>query len=426
MIRVAQVRKDSIGADLDIQVGSSLLRLNGEELRDALDLQYLEAAELVELEVELPGGRHITYEIEKDGSESLGLVPEADLIRRCTNACPFCFVKGNPKTEKLRTTLYIKDDDYRLSFMYGHYVTLTNLREEDWERIGEQRLSPLFVSVHATDPEARAKMLVNPRSREINEQLDRLEAAGIAVHAQAVLCPGVNSGPVLDRTILELYERGDSVLSLSVVPVGLTRFNQDSGIRPMTPEECACALRQTAPIRGRALEERGYAWCYASDEMFLLAGLDVPGREYFDNEELVGNGVGAISGLREAVRADLPRLPSLTGRTILLATGTAMGPTLTELGRELQAACGVEVRTVAVPNSMYGPQVTSAGLISGTDYLDALRAGGSYDLAILSRSAVNERGFFLDDVSLDDVRAGVPGAEIRASDHVTDVLLRWN
>ena len=426
MIRVAQVRKGSIGADLDIQVGSSLLRLNGEELRDALDLQYLEAAELVELEVELPGGRHITYEIEKDGSESLGLVPEADLIRRCTNACPFCFVKGNPKTEKLRTTLYIKDDDYRLSFMYGHYVTLTNLREEDWERIEEQRLSPLFVSVHATDPEARAKMLVNPRSREINEQLDRLEAAGIAFHAQAVLCPGVNSGPVLDRTILELYERGDSVLSLSVVPVGLTRFNQDSGVRPITPEECACALRQTAPIRGRALEERGYAWCYASDEMFLLAGLDVPGREYFDNEELVGNGVGAISGLREAVRADLPRLPSLTGRTILLATGTAMGPTLAELGRELQAACGVEVRTAAVPNSMYGPQVTSAGLISGTDYLGALRAGGPYDLAILSRSAVNERGFFLDDVSLDDVRAGVPGAEIRAGDHVTDVLLRWN
>ena len=175
MIRVAQVRKGSIGANLDIQVGSSLLRLNGERLRDALDLQYLEAAELVELEVELPGGRRITYEIEKDDSESLGLVPEADPIRRCTNACPFCFVKGNPKTEKLRTTLYIKDDDYRLSFMYGHYVTLTNLREEDWERIEEQRLSPLFVSVHATDPEARAKMLVNPRSREINGQLDRLD-----------------------------------------------------------------------------------------------------------------------------------------------------------------------------------------------------------------------------------------------------------
>lgn len=425
MIRVAQVRKGSIGADLDIQVGSGLFRLNGQELRDALDLQYLEAAEFVELEAELPGGRHVTYEIEKDSSESLGLVPEADLIRRCTNACPFCFVKGNPKTEKLRTTLYIKDDDYRLSFMYGHYVTLTNLREEDWERIEEQRLSPLFVSVHATDPEARAKMLVNPRSREINEQLDRLEAAGIAFHAQAVLCPGVNDGPVLDRTILELYERGESVLSLSIVPVGLTRFNQDSGVRPMTPEECASALRQTAPIRGRALAERGYAWCYASDEMFLSAGLDVPGGEYFDDEELVGNGVGAISGFREAIRADLPRLPSLAGLRILLATGTAMGPTLEELGRELQAACGAEVRTVAVANSMYGPQVTSAGLICGTDYLAALRAVEPHDLAILSRSAVNERGFFLDDLSLEDVRGAVPGAEIRAGDHVTDVLLGW-
>jgi hypothetical protein len=160
--------------------------------------------------------------------------------------------------------------------------------------------------------------------------------------------------------------------------------------------------------------------------MFVSAGLDVPGREDFDDEELVGNGVGAISGLREAILADLPHLPSLAGRTILLTTGTAMGPTLEELGRELQAACGAEVRTVAVPNAMYGPQVTSAGLICGTDYLDALRAGEPYDLAILSRSAVNERGFFLDDVSLDDVRGGVPGAEIRAGDHVTDVLVRWN
>lgn len=425
MIRVAEVRSGSIGADLDIQVGSRLLRLNGEDLRDALDLQYLEAAAFVELEVEAPSGRLITYEIEKDDSESLGLVPEADLIRRCTNACPFCFVKGNPKTEKLRTTLYIKDDDYRLSFMHGHYVTLTNLREEDWDRIEEQRLSPLYVSVHATDPEARAKMLVNPRSREINEQLDRLERAGIAFHAQAVLCPGVNDGPVLDRTILDLYERGRSVLSLSVVPVGLTRFNRDAGIRSMTSEECRRALRQTDPIRRRAMEERGYAWCYASDEMFLHAGLDAPGREYFDNDELVGNGVGAISGLREAFRADLPHLPRLSGRRILLVTGTAMGPTLSELGLELEAACGAEVRTTAISNSMYGPLVTSAGLLPGADYLAALRAGEPYDLAILSRSAINERGSFLDDVSLDELRAGAPGAELRAGQHVTDVLLEW-
>jgi putative radical SAM enzyme (TIGR03279 family) len=426
MIRVARVRKGSIAADLEIQVGSSLLSLNGEKLRDALDLQYLEATGIVELEVELPGGRHVTYEIEKDDAESLGLVPEADLIRRCTNACSFCFVKGNPKTEKLRAGLYIKDDDYRLSFMYGHYVTLTNLREEDWARIEEQRLSPLYVSVHATDPEARAKMLVNPRSRAINEQLDRLEEAGVAFHAQAVLCPGVNDGAVLERTIQDLYERGDSVLSLSVVPVGLTRFNENSGVRSMNREECERTLRQTEPIRQRALEERGYAWCYASDEMFLLAGRDVPGREYFDDDELVANGVGAISSLREAVRADLPGLPSFAGRTILLITGTAMGPTLAKLGRELQTACAAEIRTVSVPNSMYGPQVTSAGLVPGADYLNALRGNQPHDMAILPQSAVNEQGLFLDDVSLNDVRAAVPMSDIRTSDHVTDVLLRWN
>ena len=227
MIRVARVRADSIGADLCIPVGTVLVRLNGADLRDSLDLQYLEAAERVELEVEKPDGERVIFEIEKEEFESIGLVPEADKIRRCTNACPFCFVKGNPKALKLRPSLYIKDDDYRLSFMYGHYVTLTNLREEDWLRIFEQRLSPLYVSVHATDPEVRGRMLVNPRSREINEHLDRLSGGGIAFHAQVVICPGINDGPALDRTIDELYGRGEAVLSLSVVPVGLTRFNQD-------------------------------------------------------------------------------------------------------------------------------------------------------------------------------------------------------
>ena len=403
-----------------------MLRLNGEEPRDGLDLQYLEAAELLELEVEGPAGERITYEIEKEEHESLGLVPEPDKIRRCTNACPFCFVKGNPKAEKLRASLYIKDDDYRLSFMYGHYVTLTNLREDDWERIADQRLSPLYVSVHATDPDARARMLVNPRSRDINEHLDRLAAAGIACHAQVVLCPDFNDGPVLERTIADLYGRGAPILSLSIVPVGLTRFNHGNGLRPLTAGECRAALDQVESARERARAERGHPWCYASDEMFLAAGLDPPGRDYFEDEELIGNGVGAVSHLRDAARADLPRLPALPGRRILLLTGRAMGPTLTSLGAEVQAACGAEVRTVALDNSTYGPLVTSAGLLPGVDYLNALRAHEGYDLAVLPGSALSEHGLFLDDLSLDDLRSEAPGPEVCAGEHVTDVLLRWN
>lgn len=409
---------------MGIRPGTLLLRLNGRAIRDALDLQYLEASDLVLLEAESADGQSITYEIEKDELESLGLLPEPDKIRRCTNACSFCFVKGNPKHEKLRASLYIKDDDYRLSFMYGHYVTLTNLREDDWLRIAEQRLSPLYVSVHATDPEARLRMLVNPNSALIHEHLDRLAASGITYHAQVVLCPGLNDGPILDRTIADLYGRGESVLSLSVVPVGLTRFNRDAGIRPLGEGECREVLRQVAAIRERARAERGYAWCYAADELFLSAGVEVPGTEYFDSDELVSNGVGAISHLREAIHSDLPRLPALRGRRILLLTGQAMGPTLERLARKLEAACGAEVRTRAIANSLYGRAVTSAGLIPGSDFLEAI-GSSEFELAVLPSSALNDDGVFLDDMSLDDLRRGPYGGEIRAGEHVTDVLKTW-
>jgi len=186
-------------------------------------------------------------------------------------------VKGNPRATRLRQPLYVKDDDYRLSFMFGHYVTLTNLRDDDWERIFEQRLTPLYVSVHATDPAARLRMLVNPSSALIDEHLDRLASGGIQVHAQVVLCPEINDGSILDRTIRDLYARGEDVRSLSIVPVGLTNYNSDRGVRPLTPGECVEALGMMDGIRQRALAERGRAWCYAADEMFLQAGFRSPG-----------------------------------------------------------------------------------------------------------------------------------------------------
>jgi putative radical SAM enzyme (TIGR03279 family) len=422
MVRVAGVRAGSIGADLGIQPGTALLAINGADLRDSLDLQFFEAEDVLELEARSPDGELITFEIEKDLDESLGLVPEPDKIRRCTNACPFCFVKGNPRDQRLRSTLYIKDDDYRLSFMYGHYVTLTNLRDDDWIRIEEQRLSPLYVSVHATDPEARTRMLINPAAGRINEHLDRLEAASISYHAQVVLCPGVNDGRVLDRTIDDLYGRGDPVLSLSIVPVGLTAFNDDRGVRPLTAKEARQALRRIDEVRSVAAADRDTAWCYAADELFVQARRPPPGREYFDDRELVGNGVGAISALRDRVREDLSALPALRGQRIVLATGTSMGPTLEELAVDIGQATGAAVAVVAIENSLYGPMVTTAGLIGGRDYLEALRPFAGYDVALVTKSALNDEKRFIDDMLLDELRSGLPELRIWPSEHVTDAL----
>jgi putative radical SAM enzyme (TIGR03279 family) len=424
MIRVARVRRDSIATELDIQPGTLLLRLNDHELRDGLDLLYYQADDQIELEVETPNGERLVFDIVKQPDETLGLVPEPDKVRRCTNACPFCFVKGNPKARNLRSALYVKDDDYRLSFLFGHYVTLTNLREPDWERIFEQRLSPLFVSVHATDPEVRMQMLKNPRSADIRDNLDRLWGGGVAVHAQIVLCPGINDGPVLDKTIADLYERDRAILSLSIVPVGLTAHNEDRGVRPLTAPECVETLGRIDAVRETARSERGFGWCYAADEMFLQAGREPPGRDYFDDLELESNGVGAISFLSDSVREGLDALPRLDDTRIVLITGTSMGPSLTRLAGQMAEACGAEITTCAVPNTLYGPMVTTAGLLPGADHLTALRSKTDHDLALLSRNALNEDDLFLDDMSLEELRAALPKLEIWPSDNVIDALSR--
>jgi len=276
-------------------------------------------------------GERFLFEIEKPADEPLGIVPEPDKIRRCTNACPFCFVKGNPKLDKLRAPLYVKDDDYRLSFLHGHYITLTNLRPDDWDRIFEQRLSPLYVSVHSTDSAVRLRMLKNPRSANIGQDLDRLAGGRIVVHAQVVLCPEVNDGEHLTRTIEDLYRRGEAIRSLSIVPVGLTSWNAAMGGRTLEPAECRAALNAVDAIRERALSERGQGWCYAADELYLQAGLEPPGAGYFDDQELESNGVGAISTLTDRVTGQLEALGPLEGYRVVAVTGTSMGPTMTRL-----------------------------------------------------------------------------------------------
>ncbi len=422
MIRIASVRPGTIAEEIGLAPGVTVLAINGREIRDGLDLAVDEADEILLVEAEEPDGRPLSLEIEKAADEPLGVVPEPDKIRRCTNACAFCFVKGNPKAEKLRSGLYIKDDDYRLSFMYGHYVTLTNLRPDDWDRIFEQRLTPLYVSVHATDPAVRLAMLKNPRSARIGEHLDRLAEGRIDIHAQVVLCPDVNDGRHLVRTMDDLYRRGAAVRSLSIVPVGLTAYNDERGIRALTPAECRAALSAIDGVRARALSERGVGWCYAADELYRQAGLEPPGAAYFDDEDLESNGVGAISGLRDRVRAGLDRLPRLTGCRIVALTGTSIGPTLEILARELGRASGAAIETIALENSLYGPSVTTAGLLPGADYLAGLERAGPFDLALFSAAALNDHDLFLDDLGLSDLRARFPSRRIMPSHDFIDVL----
>ena len=230
MVRIAEVESGSIADELKLEIGTRIVRINGRRVRDGIDLAFLLGDPELALEAVSPAGERFLYEIERDPGTPLGLVPEPDKIRECANKCVFCFIDGNPKDA--RRTLWLRDDDFRLSFTYGSYVTLTNLGPRGLQRLVEQRISPLYVSVHATEPEVRVRLLVNRRAGLIMEQLSFLLAGGLEVHTQVVLCPEWNDGAHLDRTIDELWSLGPGVRSLSVVPVGLTKYNENRPVRP--------------------------------------------------------------------------------------------------------------------------------------------------------------------------------------------------
>jgi putative radical SAM enzyme (TIGR03279 family) len=421
MVRIAAVLPDSIASDLDLEIGSRVVRINGERVRDAIDYRFMEVEGLLELEVAAPGCTGaVIYEIEKDAGESLGIVPAADPVRQCANKCVFCFIDGNPAG--VLQSLHLKDDDFRLSFTYGSYVTLTNLGPNGFRRLIEQRLSPLYVSVHATEPDVRMRLLGVERGGEIVEQLRELTAAGIEVHAQVVLCPGWNDGAHLERTIADLWSLGPNVLSLSVVPVGLTQYNLDRPVRLLTAAEARMALDQMAAARARAYRERGTGWIYAGDELYFIAAARVPEAAYYDDWPLTENGVGAVRRLLDDFAARIGNVPSLPGRRIGVVTGTRMAPVLAPLARRLSARTGAVVEVIAVENRLFGPTVTTAGLLAGRDIADALARVAGFDVVLLPAESLNDDVMFIDSMPLADLEAAFAPARLLPAHELASAL----
>src|SRR3954467_14692100 len=265
MVRVSRVLEGSVAEELGIQPGTELLTVNGRELADFLDWEFLSADEELVVEARLPSSEDVVFEIERPEGESLGVELDPPTVRRCANRCEFCFIEGLPKG--LRKNLYVRDDDYRLSFAYGNFATLSNLKERDFQRILEYRLSPLYISVHATPWEARKILLNNPRVPNIVEQLTRLAAGGVQFHAQMVIVPGLNDGEVLEQSLTDLWNLGDAMLSVAMVPVGLTQFSHLYNGKSMDRENARAILDATERWAVKALAERGQAWVFGSDEL---------------------------------------------------------------------------------------------------------------------------------------------------------------
>jgi putative radical SAM enzyme (TIGR03279 family) len=419
MIRVTAVHPDTIAAELGLRQGTELLSVNGRELEDFLDWEFLTAEEEFLLHVRQPDGEEIEFDIERPLGEPLGVALEPARIRRCANRCDFCFVDGLP--DGLRDVLYIRDDDYRLSFRYGNFATLTNLKPHDVERIIEYRLSPLYVSVHATDPTIRRYLLRNPTAPDILPQLQGFAEHGIEFQTQVVMSPGVNDGAVLRQTLEELYQFGPAILGCSVVPVGLTEYSKHHLVREPTAEECCAAIELINQRAAIARAERGVNWAFGADELYLRAGVELPGAEIYDGFDQVENGVGSVRWLQQRIETMSARLQGWEGKRIAVVTGTAMAQLMPLVLEPLARVTGAEFDLVPVVNTLFGPSVTTAGLLPGTAMQRALQGRRDLDLVLLPGESVNDDGLFIDSMSFDLLATTVP-VEVRLSQYFSDAL----
>ncbi len=423
--RVRTVLPDSVAGRAGLQPGDCLFAINGEELRDVIDVRFYAAEEELELAFLRNGETH-TVRATRAYDESLGLEFEEllfDGIRTCRDRCEFCFVAQMPKG--LRRSLYVRDDDYRLSFLNGSFVTLTNLTEEDWQRIERQHLSPLYISVHATRPGVRSQVLGMANIPDIRLQIERLASMGIEMHCQVVLMPGVNDGAVLEQTIAELASFYPSVASLSLVPVGLTRFHRGR-LKAYAAEEATALLEQADAWRGKFAKAQGVRFVHPSDEFYLLAGREVPPASEYDGFPQVENGVGLVRLFLEDWRkvkvALHARGCACDWERMTWVTGTLFAPLLARVAGELQGPLDITIDIAPVANRFFGETVTVAGLLTAQGVVDALQGREVGEVVCLPKAMLDSEGRrTLDDRSPEWMEAQV-GAPLVFVKQVGDIL----
>jgi len=388
--------------ELGIGAGSRLLSVNGKEVCDLLDWEYYTSADELILLFETESGEAIELEIDFEDLFDLGLEFEPDKVRVCNNRCVFCFVHQLPKG--LRRALYVKDEDYRLSFRHGNYVTLTNISDEEFDKIVEFRLSPLYVSVHATDPGIRRLLLGNDEIPDIRDQLSRLLDAGIRIQAQIVLCPDLNDGDCLEQTISDLSAMHPGVESIAVVPVGLTAHRARlPNLKPVTPEYARATVRSLNGWGDRMLAERGNRFVFTADEFFLKAGIDMPDADYYEDYLQLENGVGMV---RQLLDSDPSEELALDREFhIRVVTGTHIESILRGvLSRVWNSIEGLSFEVVPAGNILFGDSVGVSALLCGRDIASASKAApGDFDCLIVPPDCRNDDGLFLDDLTIDEL-----------------------
>jgi putative radical SAM enzyme (TIGR03279 family) len=406
---IAAIEPGSFAAEAGLQIGDEIIEVNGHLVEDVIDVQFYAADEWIEMKIRR-AGMILNCVGGRDYNQTLGLEfehPTFDIdIRRCNNLCPFCFVLQMPN--RMRRALYVKDDDYRYSFLHGHFVTLTNLSDHDWERIADQSLSPLYVSVHATNPRIRRSCLRNPTAPDIMEQLRWLAHHDIEVHAQMVITPGLNDGPYLGQSIHDLATLWPHVQSICVVPVGLTKHHKYDR-RPLNQGEMRAIFDEVNEYQQYYHDKFGVRFVYLTDEWYLQLNEPLPPKSHYDGFLLEENGQGMVRNFLDdwkAVKREIKakrqegRRLRAKHKSATLATGTLFGPTLTKAAKEFSRLSGLPVEVIPIVNERLGETITVSGLVMGEDIINQLKTRELGDVIVLPRIMFDHpQGIALDDVS---------------------------
>lgn len=399
MIKIEKVKKSSIADKLGVKAGNQLISIDNKEINDSLDLKFFETGTFLNVEIS-DGKRTRIYNIEKDEAETLGIEPSEFKMKLCKNNCIFCFVNQNPCD--VRKSLLAKDDDYRMSFLYGNYLSLTNFTEEDFERISELKLSPLYISVHTTDPKKRVEMMKNKKAGSIKDDLKYLNEGGIKLHTQIVLLPGVNDEEFLHETIEDLLSL-EGVESIGIVPVGLTALRDGLPyIEPPTPEWMNEAIKLAEPYQEETKRKTGKTIVYLADEFYIKTNNDIPPSKYYDDFPQLENGVGMARKFLDGVES--LNVPDFDGK-VLLVTGTLAHNLIKKLANKFKAA-GIKTKVISVKNRFFGDSVEVAALLGGWDLMGLLSVK-DFEIAILPPDIVNREQLFIDGCSLETLKTNL-------------------
>ncbi len=429
--KITAVLPDSIAEEIGFEVGDAIVSINGTQPRDLIDYNFLCADEFLDLEVLDSQGKLHQVEIEKDYDDNLGLEFETALfdgLIQCNNHCPFCFIDQQPPGK--RDTLYLKDDDYRLSFLYGSYLTLTNLTEKEWQRIEAMRLSPLYVSVHATEPNIRIKLLKNERAGRIKKQFQWFQERRLQIHAQVVVCPGINDGVHLERTLKDLAEfhLGDipTILSVAVVPVGLTKFRPtEDELIPVSQEKAKELIKQVQSLQQKFYQQFNSHFVWLADEWFLIAQEELPPESHYEDYPQIGNGVGSIrrfiKEFQTTAKQHLPKKME-TPKTLTWVVGNAVEKAFQPLVKQLNQVEKLTLNLAALNSDYWGQEITVTGLLTGQDIVLKLKDEYLGDGILLPSIMLKEHDrIFLDDMSVEEVSQTLK-TPIIIVDSITDLI----